>query len=41
MKINKTIKKLSKTIILSFLLAPSLLNPIQAFADSAGGGTNS
>lgn len=37
MKINKTIKKLSKTIILSFLLAPSLLNPIQAFADSAGG----
>lgn len=36
--INKTLKKLSQTMMLSFLLAPIFISSTQAFADSVGGG---
>lgn len=35
--INKTLKKLSQTMMLSFLLAPIFISSTQAFADSVGG----
>ena len=38
--INKTLKKLSQTMMLSFLLAPIYISSTQACADSVGGRTN-